>query len=237
MDHKIIQQIKNHAGAEFPNECCGLICEIGGIYQYIPAKNTADNPTKHFAIDPLFYAQHVHFVKYIVHSHCNASARPSDADKANAEKANKPFLIMGYPQHDTYIYYPTGFQLPLNDREFIYQIQDCLTYVSDYYKQHYQIDLPDVHRLHYGWWDDIAYKDKSIHGLIEMGFNIVDSNTLQPGDLLLMKFGGVVASHVAVFTKDNLIAHHHPQNRGGEEQYGSYWRKNTEYVLRHNKFL
>ncbi|WP_414079708.1 Mov34/MPN/PAD-1 family protein, partial [Xenorhabdus bovienii] len=53
----IIQSIMDHAKAEYPNECCGLVIQNSRKQQYIRCRNTAPSPTEQFSIHPADYAE------------------------------------------------------------------------------------------------------------------------------------------------------------------------------------
>ncbi|MFP3822548.1 C40 family peptidase, partial [Bacillus sp. SIMBA_008] len=72
-----------HAAAEYPRECCGLVIAGADGERYIPCRNTAATPSEHFRLPAEDYAaaEDQGRVLALVHSHPNAPAVPSDADK------------------------------------------------------------------------------------------------------------------------------------------------------------
>ncbi|MBD2822887.1 Mov34/MPN/PAD-1 family protein, partial [Xenorhabdus sp. 42] len=41
----VVSDITDHAQAEYPNECCGLVIQNSRKQHYIPCRNTAPSPT------------------------------------------------------------------------------------------------------------------------------------------------------------------------------------------------
>ncbi|PXV27165.1 peptidase P60, partial [Salmonella enterica subsp. enterica serovar Newport] len=48
MRQKIIDAIMEHAAAEYPRECCGVVVQKSRVQRYIPCRNLATDPTEHF---------------------------------------------------------------------------------------------------------------------------------------------------------------------------------------------
>jgi len=233
IDDIIIDQITQHAERVFPNECCGLVLDNGGLLQYVEAENQSPTPEQSFLIDPVFYAQAANRVVIVVHSHPNRSPEPSEADKASSERANVPFLIMGYPSCDIQCYYPDGYTADYEGRQFVYGIFDCFGLVKDFYQNELNINLPDRERPPYGWWHDKAVNSCIIADYKKWGFERVDSP--QHGDVVVVQLQGVIPNHVAVYLEGGLIVHQTLNNISKQEQYGNYWRKNTICYLRHHE--
>jgi len=233
IEDKIIAEITHHAAHVFPEECCGLVIDNGGVLQYIECENKSHQPENSFLIDPLVYARCANNVKFIVHSHPNRSPQPSEADKASSERAGIPFLIMSYPTCEVSNYYPTGYKTPLEGRQFVYSVMDCFTLVKDYYSQVLNIEIPDRQRKPYGWWNESGAESYIMSDYEKWGFKKVDF--LKSGDLIIMQLQGHAPNHAAVYLGDGIILHQTLNTVSRREQYGNYWRKNTVCYLRHNE--
>jgi len=233
IEDKIIAAITHHAERVFPLECCGLVIDNGGALQYIECENQSHDPEKSFLIDPVVYAKCADKVKFIVHSHPNRSPQPSEADKASSERAGIPFLIMSYPTCEVSNYYPAGYKTPLEGRPFVYSVMDCFTLVRDFYQQVLNITIPDRQRLPYGWWENSGINSYIMAEYQQWGFAKTDD--LKRGDVIVMQLQGQVPNHVAVYLGDGIILHQTLNTTSRQEQYGSYWRKNTVCYLRHNE--
>ena len=78
----IKEQILQHAQAEQPKECCGVVCVVKGRRRYFPCRNLAATPDEHFVMDPLDYAnaEDQGEVVAVIHSHPTMNPKPSEAD-------------------------------------------------------------------------------------------------------------------------------------------------------------
>jgi proteasome lid subunit RPN8/RPN11 len=93
----MIEQIFEHAAKEAPRECCGLVIQDGDNEKYIPSENLHEDN---------FYHQLNSKIKYVVHSHYDEDCRPSQYDIDNCNAVGIPYLIVSYPQKETYILEP-----------------------------------------------------------------------------------------------------------------------------------
>jgi proteasome lid subunit RPN8/RPN11 len=102
---------------------------------YIACTNAATDPADAFVLDPRDYAAAADegTVLAIVHSHPNASAHPSMADRVMCERSGLPWLIMGWPSGVMTRTEPVGWRAPLVGREFHHGVLDCYTLIQDYY--------------------------------------------------------------------------------------------------------
>jgi len=72
-----------HALAEYPRESCGLVVVVKGRERYWPCRNVATTPSDHFVMNEKDYAaaDDAGEVTMLVHSHPDAHAQPSEADR------------------------------------------------------------------------------------------------------------------------------------------------------------
>jgi len=98
----VLDAIRSHAAAEAPREACGLLFGTAArIDAAMAAVNVADDPERHFEIDPtvLFAAIRAEraggpkLVGYY-HSHPSGHAEPSETDRAMAAPDGKLWLIV-----------------------------------------------------------------------------------------------------------------------------------------------
>ncbi|WP_205049242.1 C40 family peptidase, partial [Photobacterium sanguinicancri] len=89
---KIISQIREHAADDYPNEACGLIVAVRKSQRYIRCRNVHPEPAEHFQIDPSDYAdaEDIGRVLAVVHSHPDATSRPSRMDSAQCDAGGLP---------------------------------------------------------------------------------------------------------------------------------------------------
>ena len=224
----MIKAIEDHALACYPQESCGLIVVVKGKERYIPCRNIASG--SNFAIHPEDYAaaEDVGAIIKIVHSHPNASPKPSQADIASCEKTGLPWLIISVPTMQVHEFKPTGYVTPLMGREFVHGVLDCYSFIRDYYQQILNIEIPDFDRSD-NWWQagDNLYLD----GYQSAGFRRVDD--LQPHDVILMTVASKVPNHGAIYVGDNIIEHHQVSRLSSRDVYGGWYRKITSHYLRH----
>ncbi len=92
-------ELRAHAQAEAPNECCGLVLFRAGVAErYIPGENRLRSPYRYeLYVDPLVWAGlDDDLEQAIFHSHPETKPIPSTTDKANTGLwANHVFLIYG----------------------------------------------------------------------------------------------------------------------------------------------
>lgn len=126
-----------------------------------------------------------------------------DADTPSDE----PIVVRS---NGTEIYWDVAddYEPELYGRPFIHGKFDCYTFLRDYYKQHYAIELPekvyeDV------WWNNGG--NYYMESAIPAGFEVVQP-PLQVGDVIAMKVRAGVVNHTAIYLGDQRIAHH----MGGE---------------------
>lgn len=241
----MIEEIKKHAEACYPEECCGLV--VGGTYY--PAKNTSETPKDSFRIAPEFFAdcEDIGPIQAVVHSHPDQWARPSQVDKCVSEELCLPYIIQsvreGKADGEPKTYTPSGWVLPLVGREFVHGIHDCLSIILDYYKRERGVDLGRYSRED-GWWN-VPGKDYYRELLPLAGFKQVD--TLEHGDVVLMQIRSQAPNHAAVFLETGIIESepdlhpapgsilHHLYGRDSRrDNYGGYWAENTVSVWRHD---
>jgi proteasome lid subunit RPN8/RPN11 len=90
--------LAEHAEAERPNECCGLIALKDGVAErYHPARNAAASPYR-FEIDAdpeVWFLEDEGYELAVFHSHLSSPPRPSRTDVENIGLwAGKPYVIL-----------------------------------------------------------------------------------------------------------------------------------------------
>jgi proteasome lid subunit RPN8/RPN11 len=90
--------LAEHAEAESPNECCGLIAMRDGVAErYHPARNAAASPYR-FEIDAdpeIWFLEDEGYELAVFHSHLSSPPRPSRTDVENIGLwEGKPYVIL-----------------------------------------------------------------------------------------------------------------------------------------------
>ncbi len=70
-------EILQHAKAEDPRECCGLIAVVKCRQRYFPCQNIAETPDEHFVLSGWDVVEDQGEVVAIVHRHPKTNTAPS----------------------------------------------------------------------------------------------------------------------------------------------------------------
>ncbi|WP_397448125.1 C40 family peptidase [Pseudomonas sp. NA-150] len=247
MLNHILLSVQAHAAAEYPRECCGLIVTVGKDEKYMPCRNVASNPGDEFQLEPEDYAaaEDLGEIIGIVHSHPDASSRPSPRDLAMCEATELPWHILSWPEGDLRTIVPTG-NTPLLKRPFVHGAWDCWQVCADWYRREWGLGFETFKRAD-GWWEDPSGPSLYEQEFQVAGFVLVD----QPrrGDLVVMAIGKTAhPNHAGVFlgTDPELPEEeagvfgpgpfllHHLYGRPSEIiVFGGPWHARTRLILRH----
>lgn len=248
---KTLAAITTHALAEYPRECCGLIVAIGRREAYRPCTNLAQGLEQfRMSAEDWADAEDVGRVLAVVHSHPDAPATPSDADRAACEATGLPWVIVSVRDgvaQDVQQIAPTGWTAPLLGRQFFHGVLDCYTLIRDWYQREAGIGLLDFERAD-DWWNQ--GQDLYMQGFAKTGFERVpDGAALQPGDVVLMAVRSPVANHAGIYLDKRPLAEapdlhpvpnamlHHLYGRLSERVvYGGHWQEIARAVVRHKDF-
>lgn len=220
-----------HAKAEFPREACGLIINDAGHETYLPCRNLAENQ-RDFILDPTDYAvaEDLGDILAVVHSHPNAPAAPSQADRVGCEATQLPWHIVSIPSESWAMITPTGYRAPLLGREFVHGVLDCYSLIRDWYREERGIDLPDFERRE-EWWT--KGENLYIENFGKAGFVPVDPSEIQCGDVMIMQIMSKVPNHAGIYLGRDVMLHHLMRRLSCRETYNGYWKKNTRLVIRY----
>ena len=235
---------KAHAIEEYPKESCGYVIAVGRKEIYMPCRNVADDPNSNFVIDPRDSdaAEDKGRIKMVVHSHPDSTPYPTDSDLKSCEETGVPWAILAAhtdPADEArtvrvtavHEFAPSGYQVPLRGREFVFGTQDCYTLVQDYYSRELGVDLPDFERKDKFWERG---EDLYMDNFRAAGFSPIDTPS-QKGDLILMAIRSDIVNHAGIWLGEGQAMLHHPYMHLSEKViYGGYWGENTRLFIRRN---
>ena len=219
-------KILNHAKKCGENECCGFVIDNK---IYMPCTNISPTPTETFEISPddWIQAETIGEITAIVHSHPNGLPILSEADQMYQQQTAVDWWIVCDNQIHKF-----RFIQPLLGREFEHGKTDCLSIVRDAYMLA-GIDLPDYERAD-DWWHN--GQNLYLDLLPKNGFERVNAEDIQEGDIILVCLGSETPNHAAVYIGNQYILHHCPDRLSKRDLYGGFWRNYTHSIWRHNQW-
>ncbi len=241
MEPSTLQAIHAHAAAEYPREACGLIVATFDDERFIPCRNLAETPSEHFRLPAEDYAaaEDLGAVTAVVHSHPNAAATPSEADRVMCEASGLTWHIVSVGQGpdgpecaDLQTIVPVGYKAPLLGRQFAHGVLDCYTLVRDFYARELGIALSEYERED-EWWA----KGQDLYSMERLqaeGFVAVTGEP-QHGDMILMQIRAAVPNHAGVYLGDGQMLHHLDGRLSERVPYGGMWAERTRYIVRHRE--
>lgn len=223
---------EQHAADEYPREACGLVIVERGRPVYVRCHNRSESAREQFRMAPEDYAaaEDRGQVVAVLHSHPDASANPSEADRVACEASGLPWHIVGWPSGVWRGCEPCGYRLPLVGRSFVHGVVDCYTLIRDAYRELLSIELPDFDRDD-RWWE--RGKNLYVENFVRAGFREVAIDDIRPHDVLLMQVLSQVPNHAAIYMGDNVILHHLDGRLSSRDVFGGYYRKVHTHTLRH----
>lgn len=245
MEKTTEQDFRLHAEQEYPRESCGLIAIVKGREKYFPCENQAKG-TEHFTLSAEDYAdvEEQGEIVAVCHSHPNALAVPSQADKVSCEASRMPWHIVSVqlvgdcPKSTTIsMTEPSGYTAPLVGRVFAHGVLDCYAIVRDWYMQERSIELLNFKRAD-DWWTD-GHSDLYTEGFPKAGFQKIGNSAhdckMEIGDVILMQVRSKnhVPNHAAIYLGDGLMLHHLYGRLSSRDVYGGMYQDYTRAILRY----
>jgi len=204
--------------------------------EFIPCDNVSDTPETSFRIEPHLIASRDD-IDYIVHSHTIKAGKvdpriPSVADMHGQIDTDLPWAI-AYCDGETVteaLTFGDTVRPPLEGRECVLNVADCLTLVTDYYAERHDIHLPAVPRA-IDWCE--RGEDLINDNLARFGFTQVTLADARPGDAVLFKLPNAkVANHIGVYLGNNEVLHSLWGRLSCIDQLSTY-AKYVDKVVRH----
>lgn len=249
MTPETVQALREHAVAEYPRECCGVVIVFKGRERYWPCRNTSPDPKgrARWHAEDLMAAEEAGEVVAMCHSHPDEAARPSEADLVQCEASGLPWVIVSVHQGvpvEVHRFEPSGYVAPLVERQFHHGILDCYTLCRDWYQREAGLVLPDFPRED-DWWNDGSSSLYEQH-FAEAGFEVVTRcvkehrEPLRRGDGILMEIRSKngVPNHAGVYLGEGRgwFIHHLHGRLSSRDVYGGMWLDYTRAIVRHRDF-
>ena len=229
---------RQHAVAEYPRECCGLIAVIKGKERYLPCRNIADRPNGSFVLHPEDYAkaEDLGDIIALAHSHPDDGTVATDADKVQCAASAMPWYIVSVNKQgetsDIARYEPDDYEAPLVGRQFAHGILDCYSLIKDYYKRELGLVLPHFDRRD-NWWN--LGDDLYMRHFGDAGFEPI-KGAMRKHDVIIMQVRAPQPNHAGVFIGDPDHMLHHMYNRlSSRDVYGGYFQEVTRIIVRHRE--
>jgi len=199
-----------HAEKDAPHEACGLLAVYKGKEKYFPCKNLSEDLGEQFIIDPDDWvkAEDAGELIAVFHSHPQIPPFPSQADLASCEYLDLPFYIVTPETKEWHYFEPSGYKKGLIGRQWVWDIQDCWSLITDWYKETKNISIRHWRRpASPQEFTKDPYFEKVLlgSGFIELN----DEDDTQKEDVLLMDTTDTgKLDHVALYIGDQTILHH-----------------------------
>lgn len=115
---------------------------------------------------------------------------------------------------------------------FQHGTSDCYSIARNFYKDNFDLDLPDFARPE-NWWEKglNLYMDH----FYDAGFRILDIHPRDwiPGDAFLMSILSNTTNHCGMYLGGNSMLHHLYGQLSSVVTYSNPWRNRTTAVVRH----
>ena len=224
---EVKQQIKKLAH-QTENEVCGLIINK----TVIPCVNLSNNPAHHFSISPLDYLKNTHKgkIQFIYHSHAQ-SPEFSEFDKINLYNL-KLRGLMYCKEKDLFKYFlPESYDNQYVGRSFEIGKMDCLTLITDYYKNELGVILPVIDRQE-GWYKK---NPNTVNENIPAFLNKIPLENALKNDIVVFDIlNNGCPNHFGIYLENDLILHHPRHKNSTIEILSKEKKERIPYCLRYN---
>ena len=214
----------------YPEERCGILQNKKGKLIWIPSTNEAENPEEEFIInsDDYLRASLTGDIYAVVHSHPNASAELSEADKKASDYLGVKYIVYSVPEGRKVEYIPR--KKSLLGREYKFGENDCWGLAKDFYKEHFDIVLPTMQFMDNWWEKGLNYFDDLFED-----FGFVEVAEPKFGDVILFKIYNNIPNHCGIYLEEDIFMHHAVDRLSCRESLYPLWIKNVSRYARYAK--
>lgn len=226
-----IKEIEKHFEEHYPREGCGVLALIEGDLKWFPCNNVAKSDND-FIIDSTQYIDITMKgdVVAVIHSHPDASCKPSQADIDACNTLGIPYYIFSYPSMELYDLQPETGEKPLYGRMYKFGVNDCFEAVRDYYIKRGVKNPPKRPLFEDDWWKKgLNYFTEDY--IESWGFKKVIDNR-QEGDLLIFTIQADVPNHCGIYLGDDNFFHHAEKRLSCKENLYPFWARYITGVYR-----
>lgn len=236
--------IKKHSLEEKNKECCGLIYKNPdsnlGIFR---CGNASDIPKEHFFINPKEFveASCLGDIIGIYHSHVEKE-NFSFLDKTNANGHALIFVMYNIKNDFFKIYYPQSNNNTYINKAFQIGKVDCFSLVREYYKEEFDIEIPDYPRTEaqleeYSNMFSKRFNEGNFSIIIDGQITKDNFSKLKENDILIFRDKNEKESHMAIYLGGNTILHHRRNKLSCMEPFHQIYKDKTVFTVRHNSFI
>jgi len=226
----MIEEIKAHFDAEYPQEGCGIIGIVKGKKRWFPCKNVAEGKEDFImSSEDWFDVKKQADIYAIVHNHIDSSNEPSENDINNCNALGVPYYIFSYPDLELNILEPKQNFNPLIGRDYKFGVSDCFEAMRDWLSNE-GINIPKRAAFEDDWWlKGLDYFTEEV--INEWGFKKVTFP--QKNDLLVFAVESSVGNHCGVYLTNDIFFHHAENRLSCRESLYPFWGKHLIGIYRH----
>lgn len=233
LNNSILTQVKRISISNDPYESCGFIINNGQKNIVYEGVNIADDKVNNFAISPYSYLKATYLGKIIgvFHSHTQSghSDNFTELDKLNIQNHKIPMLLYNL-NNDTFKISNDESISKYVGRKFEFNRYDCLSLVEDFYRNEFNIKLPEHDRNEHTLHDlpSLILDNISNYGFVPLS----PDNAMKYGDIIISKYFNT-PSHLMIYIDNNQVLHHRYNHYSIIEQFSNLHKSHTHSIVRH----
>lgn len=204
--------------------------------EFFPLENIAEDKLNTFEVNPSFLLQEP---DVLLHSHITGIEEteldprtPSFADLQGQIQTAIEWGICvtdGRTCEDPIFWGNPQNRPPLEGRDFIFNVQDCLCLCQDWFYQEHGVVLPTVPRHPLWHMEGENYMEELYES---WGFQKVAPHEMQRGDVLFYRVRSPVINHLGIYLGNNEVLSHWFGRTSAIESFGT-WASHIEFAARY----
>lgn len=229
-----MMDFKQYFISKWPEEAVGYLKDG----QFFPLENIAVDKRHQFEVDPMFMLNepdallHSHTVGFEEQRHDARSPSITDLEYQITTAIEWGICVTDGDVCEDPLYWGNPNNRPeLLGRDFIFNIQDCLSLCQDWFYQEHGVVLPNQPRNPYWNEDGENYMEQLYES---WGFDKIDLGSLRRGDVLFYKVRSPVVNHLGIYLDNNEVISHWYGRVSAIESYGK-WANYIQFAARYTK--